>query len=99
MSREIHEFYVRPVNATAETLENHLNSMGGGGWELYPIPFPVKDKPVLVMHRSRYVTDDPEEVAKRVLGLTSFVMEELDLPKEEELNVRAIVEKVARELL
>lgn len=99
MSREIHEFYVRPMNASPETLENHLNSMGGGGWELYPIPFPVKDKPVLVMHRSRYITDDPEEVAKRVGSLTAYVMAELDLPKEDELNVRSIVEKVARELL
>ena len=99
MSREIHEFYVRPMNATAETLENHLNAMGSGGWELYPIPFPVKDKPVLVMHRSRYVTDDPKEIEKRVGALTEYVKAELDLPQENDPYLRKIIELVARELL
>lgn len=99
MSREIHEFYVRPMNATAETLENHLNAMGGAGWELYPIPFPVKDKPVLVMHRSHYVTDDPKEVEKRVGALVEYVKAELELPQENDPYLRKIVELVTRELL
>lgn len=99
MSRQIHEFYVRPVNATAETLEIHLNAMGGADWELYPIPFPVKDKPVLIMHRSRYVTDDPKEVEKRVNSLVEYVKEELTLPEENDPYLRKIVELVARELL
>lgn len=99
MSRQIHEFYVRPVNATAETLEQHLNAMGGADWELYPIPFPVKDKPVLIMHRSRYVTDDPKEVEKRVSALVEYVKEELALPEENDPYLRKIVELVARELL
>lgn len=99
MSRQIHEFYVRPVNATAETLEQHLNAMGGADWELYPIPFPVKDKPVLIMHRSRYVTDDPKEVEKRVSALVEYVKAEFHPDQLDPKALHKIVELVARELL
>lgn len=99
MSREIHEYYVRPMNATPEALENHLNAMGSGGWEVYPIPFPVKDKPVLIMHRSRYVTDDPAVVQARVNSLVKYVKEEYPPAKDDETLVRRVVELVAKELL